>query len=332
MYHFIDLFTDYVSDHKVLRPFPLVPICLPLQLTTRQWPPKTLRQRHQILVLPPIFRLHHPLSMVLPNNLWERSRHHPLFTFWHCHLQWLNTCHPLPLLLKHLLRNSWLQSPSLCHPLVFLQQNLWQGSIFNMPGLVTCSTFCHQGTYCCKMSKWHPGQAVLCPHQGTITQSIHCKNQLHCPCQHLIGIKASDTWGISHTSLIVSPHTPDYAAHPWNFTSASSPLNQTHWNPFSRENHYWSMSSCPSIEDQICVCGKGQKYVFTWNLLIMITGAKGGQADTVGDSPGPAWKQSKQKIISPEIAPSVWDSEDDLNTMEKNVSKKDIKVLFFSCS
>ena len=42
--------------------------------------------------------------------------------------------------------------------------------------------------------------------------------------------------------------------------------------------------------------------------------------------------RSKQKIISPEIIPAEWDSEDDLNMMEKNVSKKDIEViLFFRC-
>ena len=61
----------------------------------------------------------------------------------------------------------------------------------------------------------------------------------------------------------------------------------------------------------------------------MITGAKWGQADTIGDSPGPAQKWSKQKIISPEIIPAEWDSEDDLNMMEKNVLKKDIKVILF---
>ena len=64
----------------------------------------------------------------------------------------------------------------------------------------------------------------------------------------------------------------------------------------------------------------------------MITGAKRGRADTIGDSPGPARKWLKQKIISPEIIPAEWDSEDDLNMTEKNVSKKDIKViLFFRC-
>ena len=61
----------------------------------------------------------------------------------------------------------------------------------------------------------------------------------------------------------------------------------------------------------------------------MITGAKWGWANTIGDSASPAWKQSKQKIISPKIIPAEWDSEDDLNTMEKNVLKKDIKVIFF---
>ena len=98
---------------KVLRPLP--------QPTTWQRPPETLRQRHQILVLPPMFRLHHPLPLVLPNNLRERCRHHPLFTHWHSHLQRLSTRHPLPLLPKHLLRNSRL---SLCHPLIFQLQNL----------------------------------------------------------------------------------------------------------------------------------------------------------------------------------------------------------------
>ena len=64
----------------------------------------------------------------------------------------------------------------------------------------------------------------------------------------------------------------------------------------------------------------------------MITDAKRGQADTIGDSSDPAQKRLKQKIISPEIIPAEWDSEDDLNMMEKNVSKKDIKViLFYHC-
>ena len=61
----------------------------------------------------------------------------------------------------------------------------------------------------------------------------------------------------------------------------------------------------------------------------MITDAKRGQADTIGDSSDPAQKRLKQKIISPEIIPAGWGSEDDLNTMEKNVSKKDIKVILF---
>ena len=71
-----------------------------------------------------MFRLHHPLPLVLPNNLQERCRHHPLFTHWHSHLQRLSTRHPLPFLLKHRLRNSWLRSTSLHHPLIFQLQNL----------------------------------------------------------------------------------------------------------------------------------------------------------------------------------------------------------------
>ena len=45
--------------------------------------------------------------------------------------------------------------------------------------------------------------------------------------------------------------------------------------------------------------------IFPWNLLTMITGAKQGRADTIGDSPSPARKWLKQKIISPEIVPSA---------------------------
>ena len=75
-------------------------------------------------------------------------------------------------------------------------------------------------------------------------------------------LSTADTVGISHTSHIISLHNPDYPMLPSNFISASSHLNQTCWSLFSWGYHYWSTSSSSSIEDQICVCWKGWKYVF----------------------------------------------------------------------
>ena len=184
---------------KVLRPLP--------QPTTWQRPPETLRQRHQILVLPPMFRLHHPLPLVLPNNLRERCRHHPLFAHWHSHLQRLSTRHPLPLLPKHLLRNSRL---SLCHPLIFQPQN------FPRP---------RRPLHILPRSHLPTRHLRSPPRNRRPIHPLH--NQLRCPCRHLIGVKASNTGGISHTSLIISPHSPDYPTYPSNFASATSRSNPT---------------------------------------------------------------------------------------------------------